>query len=110
MTRTLFICGKARIRSPTAADFARERWGIETDFAGLSNDADEKLSQEQIAWADVIFVMQRRQRARLNALFGPALRGRKLVVLDVPDRFGYMDDDLVALLEQRLERHFGPAR
>ncbi|HCQ64910.1 MAG TPA: phosphotyrosine protein phosphatase [Rhodobacteraceae bacterium] len=110
MTRALFICGKARMRSPTAADVARERWGIETDFAGLSNDADEKLSQEQIAWADVVLVMERRQRARLNALFGAALRGRKVVVLDIPDRFGYMDENLVALLEQRLGKHFGPMR
>lgn len=108
MTRALFVCGKARMRSPTAADIAREHWGIETDFAGLSNDADEQLSAEQIAWADTVFVMERRHKARLTDRFGHALRAKKLVVLDVPDRFGYMEAGLVALLKKRLEGHLGP--
>ncbi len=107
MKRVLFICGKARMRSPTAADLARDRWGIEADFAGLSNDADEKLSTEQVAWAEAIFVMERRQKARLSTRFGPALRGKRVAVLDVPDRFGYMEPALVALLIRRLERHLG---
>jgi predicted protein tyrosine phosphatase len=41
MLRALFLCGKARIRSPTAADLAARLGGMEVDFAGLSEDADE---------------------------------------------------------------------
>jgi len=44
MTNALFICGKARMRSTTAADISARWDGIEADFAGLSNDADEHLS------------------------------------------------------------------
>lgn len=98
------------MRSPTAAEVARRLWALETDYAGLSNDADEKLSREQIDWAEWILVMEPRHRRRLTALFGPALSGRKVSVLDIPDRYGFMDDTLVALLEQRLARHFGPVR
>lgn len=108
MTKALFVCGKARMRSPTAADLARDKWGIETDFAGLSNDADEKLSLEQVEWAEVIFVMERRQRTRLTSLFSAALAGKKVIVLNVPDRFGYMEPELVTLLEERFTRYFGP--
>ena len=102
MTRVLFICGKARMRSPTAADLVAAWPGIEADFAGLSKDADEKLSLEYILWADRIFVMERRQMARLKALFGAELRDKRVSCLNIPDRFAYMALDLVALLEARL--------
>jgi predicted protein tyrosine phosphatase len=98
MTNALFICGKARMRSPTAADIAAAWPGVATDFAGLSNDADEKVSTEQIAWADVICVMEPRQAKRLKALFPVALRGKRVVVLNIPDKYTYMDDALNARL------------
>lgn len=98
----LFVCGKARMRSPTAADICAGWAGIAADFAGLSNDADERLSAEQIEWADVIAVMEPRQRTRLNALYGPLLTGKQVSVLNVPDKYAYMDADLVALLTPRL--------
>lgn len=96
MTRALFICGKARRRSPTAADIAAG-WGVETDFAGLSADADERLSAEQIDWAEVIFVMERRQKARLARQF--ALGSKRVVCLNIPDRYPFMDPGLIARLE-----------
>ena len=102
MTNALFLCGKARMRSPTAADIAASWPGIATDFAGLSNDADEKLSIEQIDWADVICVMEARQAKRLKSLFPAALRGKRVVVLNVPDNFSYMQPELVDLLTAKL--------
>lgn len=96
------------MRSPTAADLAATWPGIAADFAGLSADADERLSLEQIKWADLIFVMERRHKARLTALFGPHLHDKPVRVLGVPDRFTYMDPDLVARLRQKLQAVFGP--
>jgi len=102
VTHALFICGKARMRSPTAADIAMLWDGIKADFAGLSNDADEHLSVEQIEWATVIFVMERKQRARLSKLFGTALKGKRIICLNVPDNYEYMQAELVALLTPKL--------
>lgn len=76
--------------------------GVEADFAGLSPDADEPLEPELIDWADVVFVMERRQAKRLKALFGPRLRGRRVVVLDVPDRYEAFAPALEARLLPRL--------
>jgi predicted protein tyrosine phosphatase len=104
MTNALFICGKARMRSPTAADLAARMDGINADFAGLSADADERVSREHIDWADVILVMERRQKARLNQLFADRIGARRVVCLNIPDRFGYMEDALVALLQPALDR------
>ncbi len=96
------------MRSPTAADLAGRWPGIRTDFAGLSHEADERLSAEQIAWADIILVMEPRHAKRLQALFGPALRGKRVVTLHVPDKFGYGDPDLIALLEPLLRNVLRP--
>jgi predicted protein tyrosine phosphatase len=102
MTRALFLCGKARMRSPTAADLAATWPGVQTDFAGLSHDADEKLGLEQVLWADVIFVMERGHAARLKALFPKALRGKRVIALNIPDDFSYGDPALVDLLTIQL--------
>ncbi|NUB44791.1 phosphotyrosine protein phosphatase [Fertoebacter nigrum] len=101
--KALFICGKARIRSPAAAEIAT-RLGAKADFAGLSKDADERLSAEQLEWADVICVMEARQAQRLKTLFGPHLRGKRVVVLNIPDRYTCMQDSLVALLEPKIRK------
>ena len=57
MIRALFICGKNQLRSPTAEQIFAEYDQVETDSAGVSNDADIVVSAEQIEWADIIFVM-----------------------------------------------------
>lgn len=98
----LFLCGKARMRSPTAAALVHDWPGVSSDYAGLSNDADEKVGAEQILWADLVCVMERRHADRLKQLFGAELRGKRIHVLNVPDRFDYMDPELVRLLESRL--------
>jgi len=92
------------MRSPTAADIVRDWPGVEADFAGLSRDADERASSEHIDWAEVIAVMEARQKKRLNALFGPELRAKRVVVLGVPDRFAYGDPALVGRLTPLLWR------
>jgi predicted protein tyrosine phosphatase len=102
MTRLLFICGKARMRSATAADIFAGQGGIETDFAGLSNDADERLSSEHIEWADIVFVMEQRQKKRLSQLFSAELKGKKVACLNIPDRFEYMQPELVEVLTAKL--------
>lgn len=101
--KALFICGKARMRSPTAADLARAIDGVETDFAGLSNDADEQLPSEHIDWADIIFVMENRQKKKLSTSFSSHLHGKRVVVLGIPDKFAYMEDSLVAILRPKLK-------
>ena len=102
MIKALFICGKARMRSPTAADLVSSWPGVTADFAGLSADADERLGAEHLDWADVILVMEARQAKRLQALHGARLRGKRVVTLGVPDRFTYNDPTLIALLEPKL--------
>jgi predicted protein tyrosine phosphatase len=97
----LFICGKNRLRSPTAEQVFASWPNVETDSAGLGADADVALSSEQVRWADIVFVMEKAHRARLSAKFRACLNGKKVVCLDIPDDYAFMQPELVALLEQK---------
>ncbi|KVC73720.1 low molecular weight protein tyrosine phosphatase family protein [Burkholderia ubonensis] len=101
MTRALFVCSRNRLRSPTAEAWFAGWPGIETDSAGVAPDAESIVSREQIAWADIIFVMERAHKARLSKQFGADLRNKKIVCLDIPDKYAFMQPELIALLERR---------
>lgn len=99
--RLLFLCSQNKLRSPTAETIFSDHPGIEVDSAGLNNDAEVRLSAEQVQWADLILVMEKVHRDRLNRKFGKFLAGKRIAVLNIPDDYDYMDPVLVALLQTR---------
>jgi predicted protein tyrosine phosphatase len=103
--RALFVCSRNRLRSPTAESVFATWDDIETDSAGLDNDAVVPLSSEQVEWADVIFVMEASQRRRLNQKFRRWLNGKRVICLDIPDRFTLMQRELVERLLQTAGPH-----
>ncbi len=58
-----------------------------------------------MAWADVIFVMEKAHRSKLQRRFRKSLNGKRLICLDIPDDYAFMDAALVALLEAKVSRH-----
>ena len=76
--------------------------GVETDSAGLSPDADCPLSADQIEWADIICVMEKRHRTQLAQQFKGQLCGKRVVCLDIPDDYQFLKPELVALLGKRV--------
>lgn len=101
----LFICGKNRLRSPTAEQVFADWPGIETCSAGVSADSDHPVTPELLSWADTIFCMERQHRARLSARFKAHLRHARIICLDIPDTFDFMAPQLVALLKAKVPRH-----
>jgi len=97
----LFICSQNKLRSPTAEAVFTDHPAIEVDSAGLNNDAEVPLSEEQVRWADLIIVMEKSHRIRLNRKFKGALAGKRVAVLDIPDKYDYMEPSLIALLKVR---------
>ena len=98
----LFVCGKNRLRSPTAEHVFADWPGIETSSAGVNADADNPVTPELLEWADLVFVMERSHRAKLAAKFKAHLGNAKVVCLDIPDEFDYMDPRLVRLLQSKV--------
>jgi len=100
--RALFICTHNRLRSPTAEQVFASWPGVETDSAGVGADADVPLSPEQLAWAEIVFVMEKVHRSRLSKQFQRHLNGKRIVCLDIPDDYDYMQPELVRLLEKKV--------
>lgn len=105
MMRVLFICSQNRLRSPTAEQVFASWAGIEVASAGLNNDAEHVVTPELLAWADLIFVMEKAHRNRLGRKFRPHLKGKRVVCLDIPDEYEFMDPALVRLLKARVTRY-----
>ncbi|MBT2335643.1 low molecular weight protein tyrosine phosphatase family protein [Variovorax paradoxus] len=105
MLHALFICSRNRLRSPTAAQVFSTMDDVETDSAGLAADAECPISLEQLVWADVIFVMEKVHRGKLSHRFGRHLNGKKVICLDIPDNYDFMQPELVALLERKVSPH-----
>jgi len=99
--RILFLCSQNKLRSPTAEAVFANHPKVEVDSAGLNNDAEVPLSEEQVEWADLILLMEKEHRNRLNRKFGKALGGKRVVVLNIPDDYEYMDPALIQLLKQK---------
>lgn len=106
MTRVLFICSQNRLRSPTAEQVFSNRPGFEVASAGLSPEAEVPVSPELVEWAEFVFVMEQSHREKLSSKFGEYLKSQRVVCLDIPDIFGYMDERLVNLLEKKLGPFF----
>lgn len=103
MTRNvLFLCSQNRLRSPTAEQVFAGWPGIETASAGLLADAEEVLSLELLLWADLVFVMEKAHRNRLSSRYKAGLNGKRVICLDIPDDYDYMDPVLVELLKRKV--------
>ena len=101
----LFVCSQNRLRSPTAEQVFSRREDLEVDSAGTNHDAENPLTAELIAWADVIFVMEKAHRAKLQRRFRAALAGTRVICLDIPDNYEFMQPELVRLLEVKVGRY-----
>jgi predicted protein tyrosine phosphatase len=99
--RVLFVCSQNKLRSPTAESVFADHQEVDVDSAGLNHDAVVPLSPEQIQWADLIFVMEKSHRQKLTKRFRKYLAGKRVVVLDIPDKYDYMDPALVGLIKRR---------
>lgn len=106
MPRVLFVCTQNRLRSPTAEHVFGDRPGFEVASAGIAPSAEVPVSLELIEWADVIFVMESAHRNKLSKQFRPHLKGKRIICLNIPDQFEYMDPALIRLLEVKVGSFF----
>ena len=93
--KILFVCSRNQWRSPTAEAIYQDEPGLEVRSAGTEPSARTKLTAKSIAWADLIFVMEKRHRQRIQDRFGVEAVNGKVVVLDIPDNYQFMDPELI---------------
>ena len=93
----LFICTLGRMRSKTAASLFKG-----SKYAGTDSNADVKVTQELMDWADKIVCMENSHRSKLRRKFKGY--SHKMEVWNIEDIYDYGDDSLVAILQWEYER------
>jgi len=89
----LFICSKNKWRSKTAETIFKDRWSVKS--AGTEKGARIRVTSSLIEWSEIIFVMEKKHKERLEDKYRNLLASKELIVLDIPDIYQYMDKDLI---------------
>lgn len=106
MANILFICSRNHWRSLTAETIFRKRNDISVKSAGTVRKARVRVNSGLLKWADVVFVMEKKHRAYLLSHFPGETKYLEIEVLDIPDEYQYMDEDLIAELEDVVAGRF----
>lgn len=99
----LFLCSQNKRRSLTAEKLFDGYDGHSARSAGTENNARIKVTAGLIGRADVIFCMEKKHLRRIREKFSEELCGKKIVCLNIPDDFEFMDEELVGILESAVE-------
>ena len=101
----LFVCNQNRLQSATAQRVFAEDPTLEVRSAGVNPDATVPLSRDLLEWAEIVFVMERRQRNVIHKRYRDLYATLRIICLYIPDDYEYMDENLVGLLRQRVSPH-----
>lgn len=101
--KILFVCNLNMMRSATAENIFKNRPGIAVKSAGISAGAVVRIDKQLVDWADIVFVMENTQKKYIMKKIGPSRPDKKIINLNIPDTYSYMDPDLVAVLKARVD-------
>jgi predicted protein tyrosine phosphatase len=105
VVNVLFVCHQNRCRSATAERVFCKRTDLDVRSAGISHDALVRVNERMLAWAHWIFVMEDRHRRELELAFPGHPSLSRIVCLEIPDEYAFLDPELVDLLESRVAQH-----
>ncbi len=109
ITKILFVCSANRDRSKTAADFFSDLYGSHryrfnsagTNIALCKKEGTTALTEELVAWADLILAMENRHRLLINRQTKDSY-DHKIEVLNIADDYVYYQKELIALLIEKV--------
>lgn len=103
--KILFVCAMNKRRSATAERIYRNDPRIEARSAGVRANANRRVSENDLRWADIVFVMEREHKLAITTRFdgNPGLALPPIDVLDIPDEFEFMDPSLAEMLKTMLD-------
>ena len=102
MKNLLFVCKYNQMRSRTAESIYSDDSRYDVKSAGISKNAQVKLSEDLIIWADIVFVMENKFKDIIVDLYPIEFISTKIVSLDIPDTYYYMEPQLVELIKSRV--------
>ena len=101
----LFVCSRNKWRSRTAETIFKDNQDFNVRSAGTEPSARIKVSAKLIEWADIIFVMEKKHKQRLNENYRNLANEKQIIVLDIPDDYEYMDSELIDILKSSVSSY-----
>lgn len=101
----LFVCSANVDRSKTAEDFFAEQFSkINFQSAGTNEticrqEGTNFIDQDLLDSADLLLVMEEKHRAWINSNLNS--KGKRIEVLNIPDRYRYYSMELIEILQQK---------
>lgn len=95
----LFVCNQGQNRSRTAEFLFRDKFS--TKSAGLFNNL---LTEQQLKWADIVFVMEEFQRTEIGQRFPKEYLKKRIINLDIPDTYYFQQPELIEILKPKINQ------
>lgn len=102
--KVLCVCSAGLLRSPTTAVvLSKPPYNHNTRAVGCSGEfALIPVDEVLLEWADEVVCMEKEHMERIYTDF-PDYK-REVIVLDIPDRFKYRDEELIKLIKERYKK------
>jgi predicted protein tyrosine phosphatase len=104
--KVLFVCTMNQWRSPTAEKIYARHPFLDCRSGGTSPRAKHRVGRNDLRWADLLVLMEDKHLDRLTAHFRDEIRFKEVHVLDLEDRYKFMDPELIAELQANLDDLF----
>ena len=101
-SKVLFICAQNKIRSFTAEKMFEGSQRYRVRSRGVAKDSRVKLTEGDLGWADVVFVMEKNHKNIINKKFREQSHGKRIICLFIEDIYDPMEDILIAELRRKL--------
>lgn len=100
--RVLCVCSAGLLRSPTAANVLHQEYGYNTRAAGSNKEyALIPLDVVLIDWADELVFVEKAVYDEVQRLFGEDLKGKRSIVLALPDKYEWNDPELRSIIAKQ---------
>jgi predicted protein tyrosine phosphatase len=97
----LVVCGRNKRRSRTAEYIFKNDMRFMIRSVGLSPKSERQLKEDDLTWADLILVMEQKQRSRITEAYR-YIDLPSIDVLYIPDEYEYLDAELIKLLTDKI--------
>ena len=98
----LFVCARNQWRSPAAARLYANYQRVEVRSAGVSSVSRHRVTSRDMAWADLVLVMEPKQADRLTEMFWD-MKLPPIECLEIQDDDTIEEDMLAELIREGTE-------
>ena len=95
LKNVLFICSRNKWRSLTAETIYKNSSEFHVKSAGTENSARVKVNSKLLVWADLIFVMEKHHKEKLEQNFPNETKNAEIIILEIPDVYKFMNEELI---------------